>query len=67
MGQHEAPASTGQDGSSLEEVAKEGPLPGVEAADSAERQGREDSSTADPDAAAQDAADGDIVGGINMH
>ena len=67
MAQHENPDSPNTDSVSIEEAAAEGPLPGVGAADAAEEAGRENSSTADPDAAAQDAADGDIVGGINMH
>jgi hypothetical protein len=67
MSEHEASNSGHADGVSIEDAAEQGALPGVEAADAAEQEGREDSSTADPDAAAQDAADGDIVGGINMH
>lgn len=62
--EHESDSASGE---SVEQAAEQGPLPGVRATDAAEREGREDSSTADPDASAEDAADGDIVGGINMH
>lgn len=54
-------------GDDLEKAAEQGPLPGAEALDEAERRGEEDSDTADADERAQDAADGDVVGGINMH
>ncbi|MGI8667996.1 MAG: hypothetical protein ACR2N4_18525 [Jatrophihabitans sp.] len=67
MGQHEASQDSDNDGSSVEAAAEQGQLPGVAALDAAEEEGREDSSTADPDADAQEAADGDVVGGINMH
>ncbi|MEO6502912.1 MAG: hypothetical protein ABIQ09_13500 [Jatrophihabitantaceae bacterium] len=59
---------------SLEEAASEGPLPGVEEADLAEDEGRDDSKTAEEDGSALDGtadddapAGGVVMGAINQH
>lgn len=62
------------DDQNLEEAASAGPLPGVEEADLAEEEGRDDSETAEQDGTARDGtadddapAGGVVMGAINQH
>jgi hypothetical protein len=55
------------DEDNLQHAAQEGPLPGVAAEDAEEQRGNDHSATDDPEAKADDAGRGDIVGGLNMH
>ena len=55
------------DEDNLQHAAEEGPLPGVAAQDAEEQRGNDHSATHDPEAKADDAGRGDIVGGLNMH
>jgi hypothetical protein len=52
--------------SELEEAAKGGQLPYVAEENEAARRGEDQSDTADPDEKADEAGQGDVVGGINM-
>lgn len=61
-------AAGGVRGDSLEAAAEQGPLPGIEQADKAEREGRDNSTMADaPDAGETAAAAGGVIlGGISQ-
>jgi hypothetical protein len=63
--QHSDPPRPGED--NLERAADEGQLLGVGAEDADEQRDNDHSATDDPEAKADDAGRGDIVGGLNMH
>jgi len=57
---------TDQDGSELDEAAQDGQLPYVAEQNDAAERGEDQSDTTDPDEKAEEAGEGDVVGGINM-
>jgi hypothetical protein len=63
----EQPKAEQHDEDNLQRAAEEGPLPGVMAEDDEQQRGQDHSATNDPEAEADDAGRGDIVGGIAMH
>jgi hypothetical protein len=55
-----------QSESELDEAAQGGQLPYVSEENEAAERGEDQSDTADPDERAEEAGEGDVVGGINM-
>lgn len=55
-----------EDESDLEQAAADGQLPYVAEQNATAERGEEHSDTADPDERADEAGEGDVVGGINM-